>query len=804
MEKWNGQGGYRALVKEFSTGDHEHRFCSKLNFSRLPLMLLNVLFKQKLFFLLYLYAIIPGYYKMDNGRGITAPALFYVSGTNLKSHSFYNLYLEMSTMPIRLKVLFSALSICLLVSASAQPAGSPDKTFPWWKKNSLRVIQVNLPAYEAATLDPDSLVQDLVTHAANAVIINAGGIMAFYPSKLDFHYINPYMKPEMLGKVVENCHRNGIKVIVRFDFSRIDRSIFEAHPDWAYVDRNGEQMINTDKYVTCINAPYMQEKAFEIIAEVIRLYPVDGIFQNMPGYQVNNAYIGKYHGIDQNEHDKKRFYDFSGGMTLPLEENPRDPVFVKYQEFKKFTTEEWQDRLHKLVKSMNPNIAICTYATKNVDMIRHESQTNTLPYFPYNASDNVNVMMTSYPDHIVSNASIQQISFQSRYNAIEPEEMEIRLWENIANGSGLDMSMMGDLRNYEDERNFSVMKKVYGHHRKFEKYYGRYRSLARVAVVAPGWWPHGNTMQEYRGIQLMLQEAHIPFDRIEDSQLGARREDLKKYSLILLPDIHTLNPESADALESLAREGISLVATNQTLRERPDLLNKWFGVRPKNRVEDCSGQYLEVPQDGRFPSLPGQKMIFLKFNLGEYDMISCDEYLMPLLSKGRPGPPEMIGGHDSTGYYGIGLKKYTGAMNAILPLNLGKLYYLHGYEQHKHLFLDLLRRLLPSLDQDMMTNAHPRIETILREFDYNEEAAFGKPFISRGRILHLINLSGFSGNTYFEPMAASGLFFEFPCEFIPTRVWTMSGQKVSFKTEKGKLKLDLAELQNYEGIVIER
>jgi hypothetical protein len=31
----------------------------------------------------------------------------------------------------------------------------------------------------------------------------------------------------------------------------------------------------------------------------------------MPGYQVNNAYEGKYQGIDQNEADKKRFYEYS-------------------------------------------------------------------------------------------------------------------------------------------------------------------------------------------------------------------------------------------------------------------------------------------------------------------------------------------------------------------------------------------------------------------------------------------------------------------------------------------------------------
>src|SRR5689334_2330666 len=97
----------------------------------------------------------------------------------------------------------------------------PD-SIPWWKANNLRVIQTNLPAYEAE-LNPDSLVADLQSFSANTLIINAGGIMAFYPTEVENHYINPYMKPAMLGDVVKKCHDAGIKVMVRFDFSRAHR-----------------------------------------------------------------------------------------------------------------------------------------------------------------------------------------------------------------------------------------------------------------------------------------------------------------------------------------------------------------------------------------------------------------------------------------------------------------------------------------------------------------------------------------------------------------------------------------------------
>ena len=55
------------------------------------------------------------------------------------------------------------------------------------KQNNLRVMQANLPAYEGG-LNADSLVDDLLAFSANTLIINAGGIMAFYPTKFKNQY----------------------------------------------------------------------------------------------------------------------------------------------------------------------------------------------------------------------------------------------------------------------------------------------------------------------------------------------------------------------------------------------------------------------------------------------------------------------------------------------------------------------------------------------------------------------------------------------------------------------------------------
>ena len=675
----------------------------------------------------------------------------------------------------------------------------------WWKRNNLRVIQMNLPAYEAATINADSIVTDLVACSANTLLINAGGIMAFYPTQLDFHYRNPYLKDNnVLADIVRKCHEKGIKVIVRFDFSRVHESIFKAHPDWCYISPKGERIINTDMYVVSINAPYVQEKAFRIIEEVINNFPIDGIFLNMPGYQVNNPYESKYHGIDQNEYDKKRFAEFSGGKVLPAEENKADPLFQKYLEFKKLTVEDWSERLHKLVKSKNEQIAICTYSDKFVDIIRHESQSmTTLPYWPYTASDNVGNAVNSFPDHIISNASIQQISFQSRYNAVEPEETRIRLYENLANGSGLDMSMMGDMRGYEDERSYPVFRKVYGFHQKNEAYFGKYKSIAKIAIVAPGAWPNGEPMQEYRGIQLMLREAHIPFDIVEDGQIANLEQKVKGYKLVILPEITYLKPEAIRILKEASRQGTNLIATNRALFDSPETLETLFGAKIEKKDNDGAGNYL-VPDDRSiFKSFKGQHMLFWKFNLGLYNFSGADRKLLPVLAKGRPGPPEIIGGHDSTGYYALAIKHHPKSKAALFPVNLGRIYYMHGYQEHKNLLLDLISHMRPEIAQNFQTNAPARVETVWKEFIKNTPEN-GSKTTSDGQILHLINLTGFSGNTYFEPLPVSNLQFRMRLSKKPRKVFTLTDHKpLNFTWKDGTISVSLARLAEFESIVME-
>ena len=712
--------------------------------------------------------------------------------------------------------LWAAMWLCIFMHFTVEPIWTQSihlaqpvdesawpEELPWWKRNNLRVMQTNLPAYEA-TLNVDSLIADLNRFSVNTLIINGGGIMAFYPTQLDFQYVNPYMQPHMLSKVVERCHQSDIRVITRFDFSRVHRTIFAEHPDWCYISPTGERIINDDMYLASINAPYVQEKSIEIIEEVMDQFPIDGIFINMPGYHTRNVYEGTYHGIDQNKYDQERFSAFSGGHSLPLKEDINDPVFRKYQEFKSYTADAWMANIHQAVKANNPAIAICTYQEEYVDIIRHESQTNSLPYWPYMSYDNVTNTMHSQPDRIVSNASIQQISFRSRYNAIEPEETTIRLYENLAAGSGLDMSLMGDFRNYEDERNFATWEEIYAFHKKHEPYYGRYSSPAEICIISPGYWPSGQSGQEYRGIQLMLKEAHLQYDIVEYRQVGHLQEKLHNYKVIILPTIAEMDSLALSTLLNACQKGTILIGTNQTLIRNPTDQLKVFGARLDTLITEGHGHYLAPDNKSVFTRFAAQRILFSKFNLGFYDFMGCDEKLMPIYTPGRPGPPEKIGGHVPTGYYGVGIKQHGLGKSAFIPVNIGRMYYLHGYEQHKNILLDVLEYLQPQVFDLIQTNAHPRLELVLQHFILNTPQKLSQ-VESDGMILHAINLTGFSGNTYFEPLRIEQISAHIRCDFTPSRVFTLRGQElISFNYQDGFIQLELEDIDAYEALIIEK
>ena len=93
-----------------------------------------------------------------------------------------------------------------------------------------------------------------------ALIINAGGIVAYYPSKFPLHHRAEFLGDrDLFGELTKAAHDDGIFVMARMDSNRAAEDFFRAHPDWFARDAQGQPYRADDKYVACINSPYYDE-----------------------------------------------------------------------------------------------------------------------------------------------------------------------------------------------------------------------------------------------------------------------------------------------------------------------------------------------------------------------------------------------------------------------------------------------------------------------------------------------------------------------------------------------------------------
>ena len=116
----------------------------------------------------------------------------------------------------RQKYLFIPLALLLWAGAM------PGQEARWWLNEPYRLVQTNLREIDARDFDIDVYVKSLQDMGANTVLINVGGIVANYYTDLEFQYRNPYLKFDLIEEVVGALHDAGIRVMGRFDFSKLN------------------------------------------------------------------------------------------------------------------------------------------------------------------------------------------------------------------------------------------------------------------------------------------------------------------------------------------------------------------------------------------------------------------------------------------------------------------------------------------------------------------------------------------------------------------------------------------------------
>ena len=106
----------------------------------------------------------------------------------------------------------------------------------------------------------------------------------------------------------------------------------------------------------------------------------------------------------------------------------------------------------------------------------------------------------------------------------------------------------------------------------------------------------------------------------------------------------------------------------------------------------------------------------------------------------------------------------------------------------------------PAAAKIVITNAPARVEVIVQQYGKNTAQPRHK---KDGLILHLINLTGFSGATYFNPLPVHDISFRIKSSFKPARVLIMTTQRsLNFNWENGHVRFTVKNLNDFNSVLI--
>ncbi len=624
-------------------------------------------------------------------------------------------------------------------------------------REPIRWVQTNLRETDAA-LDPQRFIGQIGDFDANVLLMAMGGIAAFYPSQVRYHYVSPSIPRgrDAFGEVLRAAHARGIRVVGRFDLSKAHKDAFDAHPEWFFRKASGEPAPYNGLYQACINGGWYRQKAIEILSEALERYDVDGLFFNMFSNPASD-YSGNPLGICQCG-NCQRLFRARFGRELPATPD------AGYQAFLGESTRSMSETIRKLIKSKRPNAMLVGTSAEITDGVFSESNTavgRPLPLWPYASSYNVNRARNSYPEKMAINQCMSFIDFPWRFATVPQNEIRIRLWQNVAHGGAAALNMHGTMEQ-EDRMALEAARPIYGWLREHQDYFAGQQSAARVLLLGR---TRGASASDsaLRGMFRLLSEEHIPFGMTDNLDwLGKRDVDLVIAA-----------GQAPKELEQWVRDGGRMLVASSAAAPF-DL------AKPVKLWKGTQGAYFRIRDHALFPSLKSANVVFLQGDYLEVEGKSPVTFIPPSMF----GPPELV--HvdwKDTDAPGLILRDHGKGRVAWLPWDIGALYYRHSSQAHAGLLRDLIDHLLPR-GRQLKTSAHPLVEiALMRQPDRH--------------LVHFVNLSGHSQTAYFDAVPMSQIRVQVAGAFRSAKL-AGTGKDLAVSRTGDYLEFTLPALAQYE------
>ena len=169
-----------------------------------------------------------------------------------------------------------------LLHLSFEPPQPPAQ--PAWYQTMRRCGQLNLNERDPLTLNVAEWIDYWTSLKLDALLLNGGGILAFYPTEVPYHHRSEFLGTrDLFGELATAARQRGLKVVARMDCNYAYEEALRAHPEWFERNRDGSPRPHGEApwlFKTCMFSPYFDVQMPAIYREINRRYQVDGFFTN--------------------------------------------------------------------------------------------------------------------------------------------------------------------------------------------------------------------------------------------------------------------------------------------------------------------------------------------------------------------------------------------------------------------------------------------------------------------------------------------------------------------------------------------
>lgn len=467
---------------------------------------------------------------------------------------------------------------------------------PWYRR-TYRWGQTNITELDPEQYDIAWWRDYWKRTAIEGVIINAGGIVAYYPSKFPLHHRAEFLNGrDLYGELTEAAHKDGLVVMARMDSNRAAEDFFKAHPDWFARTAAGEPYRAADKYVACINSPYYTQYLPDVMREIINRSHPEGF--------TDNSWAGLGRGsICYCDHCRRSF-----GKPIPARANWDDSTYREWILWSyRRRTELWEfnNRVTRdaggpdcIWSGMNSG-SVTGSATSFRDlreiamradilMLDHQRREDALG-FQQNGDTGKRVHGLMGWDKLAPESMALYQSGRINFRVASKPAAEARLWmiEGIAGGICPWWHHVGAY--HEDRRMYRTAEPVMQWHKANEAYLVNRKPLATVGLL----WSQRNTdfygrdraaelvSAPYEGFAQALIRARIPYLPVHVDDLERESGQL---STLVLPNVGSLSDQQCEAIRRFVARGGSLIATGDS-----SLFNEWGDARADFGLADVLG-----------------------------------------------------------------------------------------------------------------------------------------------------------------------------------------------------------------------